>query len=76
VPEIDRGRLATVHAAERRRFAREHPRSRALFERAQGSLVSGVPMTWMAKWAGRQATTSADADRHTEAFSEAVAALV
>jgi glutamate-1-semialdehyde 2,1-aminomutase len=61
VPEIDRGRLATVHAAERRRFAREHPRSRALFQRAQGSLVSGVPMTWMAKWAGGHPVYAASA---------------
>jgi glutamate-1-semialdehyde 2,1-aminomutase len=52
VPALDRHRIATVHREERRRFAREHPRSRELFERARGSLVSGVPMTWMAKWAG------------------------
>jgi glutamate-1-semialdehyde 2,1-aminomutase len=47
-----RGRVAAVHEAEVARFAREHPRSRELFERARRSLVSGVPMTWMAKWAG------------------------
>jgi glutamate-1-semialdehyde 2,1-aminomutase len=45
-------RLAAVHAAELERFAREHPRSRELFERARASLVGGVPMTWMAKWVG------------------------
>ena len=50
--EIDHHQIATVHAAERERFAREHPRSRELFERARGSLVGGVPMTWMTKWAG------------------------
>ena len=49
---IDRDRLAVLHADELGRFAREHPRSRELFERARGSLVSGVPMTWMAKWVG------------------------
>jgi glutamate-1-semialdehyde 2,1-aminomutase len=49
VPEA---RLAAVHAAELERFAASHPRSRLLFERARGSLVGGVPMTWMAKWAG------------------------
>src|SRR3954462_5954804 len=49
---LDRDRLAAVHRSERRRFAAEHPRSRELFERARGSLISGVPMTWMAKWAG------------------------
>jgi glutamate-1-semialdehyde 2,1-aminomutase len=47
-----RGRVTAVHEAELARFAREHPRSRELFERARGSLVSGVPMTWMAKWTG------------------------
>ena len=49
---IDRDRLATAHAAEVERFAAEHPNSRALFEQAKRSLVSGVPMTWMAKWVG------------------------
>jgi glutamate-1-semialdehyde 2,1-aminomutase len=45
-------RLGAVLQAERERFARDHPRSRELFERARGSLLGGVPMTWMAKWAG------------------------
>ena len=49
---IDRERLAGLLAAERERFARLHPRSRELFERAQGSLLAGVPMSWMSKWAG------------------------
>jgi glutamate-1-semialdehyde 2,1-aminomutase len=49
---MNRARIAAVQHAERERFAQAHPRSRALFERARGSLVSGVPMTWMAKWAG------------------------
>ena len=29
-----------------------HPRCRALFERARGSLYGGVPMNWMSKWPG------------------------
>jgi glutamate-1-semialdehyde 2,1-aminomutase len=49
---LDRERLAAVHGRELERFARDHPRSRELFEHARGSLVSGVPMTWMAKWVG------------------------
>jgi glutamate-1-semialdehyde 2,1-aminomutase len=61
VTEIDRRRVAAVHEAERERFAREHPRSRELFERAQASLVSGVPMTWMAKWAGGHPVYAASA---------------
>ncbi len=54
-------RLAAVHEAELARFAREHPRSRELFERARGSLVSGVPMTWMAKWVGGHPVYAASA---------------
>ena len=34
------------------RFAQSHPRSRELHERAQRSLVGGVPMQWMVEWAG------------------------
>src|SRR3954451_23814734 len=49
---LDRGRLAARTAAEQERFAAEHPRSRALYERALGSLVGGVPMPWMMRWAG------------------------
>jgi len=49
---IDRNRLASLHAEEQRRFEASHPKSRALFERAKGSLLQGVPMHWMAKWAG------------------------
>ena len=37
---------------EEERFAAEHPKSRALFERAKRSLLSGVPMHWMVRWAG------------------------
>lgn len=37
---------------ERAAFAERHPRSRELFERARGSLLGGVPMTWMLEWAG------------------------
>jgi glutamate-1-semialdehyde 2,1-aminomutase len=36
---------------EERRFAREHPKSRELFERAREFLLGGVPMNWMSKWA-------------------------
>ena len=34
------------------RFTAEHPRSHALHERARASLLDGVPMNWMVKWAG------------------------
>ncbi|HEX7144330.1 MAG TPA: transaminase, partial [Gaiellaceae bacterium] len=34
------------------RFEREHPRSRELAARAEHSLLAGVPMPWMIRWAG------------------------
>jgi len=37
---------------ELRSFAETHPRSRALSERARSSLLAGVPMQWMLRWAG------------------------
>ncbi|MEO8273755.1 MAG: aspartate aminotransferase family protein [Chloroflexota bacterium] len=33
-------------------FAERHPRTRSLHERARESLLDGVPMNWMIKWAG------------------------
>jgi glutamate-1-semialdehyde 2,1-aminomutase len=44
--------LARLMADEQRRFAAAHPRSAALFARAQRSLLGGVPMNWMTKWPG------------------------
>lgn len=49
---LDRSRLAALMAREAARFAGEHPRSHALHERARSSLLDGVPMNWMVKWAG------------------------
>lgn len=37
---------------EQRLFVEAHPRSRGLFERARGSLLGGVPMSWMTRWPG------------------------
>jgi glutamate-1-semialdehyde 2,1-aminomutase len=34
------------------RFEESHPRSLALFEQARTSLLAGVPMHWMVRWAG------------------------
>jgi glutamate-1-semialdehyde 2,1-aminomutase len=51
-PALDRGRLEELLARERESFAARHPRSLELAERAQGALLHGVPMPWMAKWAG------------------------
>jgi glutamate-1-semialdehyde 2,1-aminomutase len=52
VTTIDRDRLTDLMGEEERRFAADHPRSLELFERAKRSLVSGVPMNWMTRWAG------------------------
>ena len=49
---IDRFRLASLMAREQKKFVDERPKSKALFERARKSLLAGVPMNWMVKWAG------------------------
>jgi glutamate-1-semialdehyde 2,1-aminomutase len=47
-----RSRLQALMQREQQRFVNEHPKSKALFERAGKSLLGGVPMNWMVKWAG------------------------
>jgi glutamate-1-semialdehyde 2,1-aminomutase len=49
---VDRRRLAALAAEEEASFAAARPRSRELAERARASLLGGVPMTWMMRWAG------------------------
>lgn len=49
---IDRSRVAALMAREQKSFAEARPKSFALFQRARQSLLGGVPMNWMAKWAG------------------------
>jgi len=49
---IDRARLKTLMEREQKKFVDERPKSKALFERARKSLLAGVPMNWMVKWAG------------------------
>jgi glutamate-1-semialdehyde 2,1-aminomutase len=49
---IDRERLETLRGREEKWFVAEHPRSAELFQRAEHSLLGGVPMNWMKKWAG------------------------
>jgi glutamate-1-semialdehyde 2,1-aminomutase len=44
--------LASIYARELERFEHEHPRSRELARRARRSLLGGVPMYWMTRWAG------------------------
>jgi len=70
---IDRTKLADRLAAERTAFAEARPASRAAADEAAAHLIAGVPMTWMAKWAGgfpmflREAKGSrvTDLDGHT-----------
>ncbi|HSL97138.1 MAG TPA: aspartate aminotransferase family protein [Candidatus Deferrimicrobiaceae bacterium] len=49
---VDRTRLRDLLADEAAGFTERHPRSQALHERARRSLLDGVPMNWMVKWAG------------------------
>ncbi|MEA2674007.1 MAG: glutamate-semialdehyde -aminomutase [Chloroflexota bacterium] len=49
---VDRDRLARLLQRELDAFAERHPRTRLLHERARGSLLDGVPMNWMVRWAG------------------------
>lgn len=50
-PKINDARLAPLFAAEAERFTLAHPRAAALAARAGGSLLGGVPMSWMQRWA-------------------------
>ena len=51
--EIDRDRLATPARARARDLRRAHIRARASCTTARaGSLIGGVPMPWMMRWAG------------------------
>jgi glutamate-1-semialdehyde 2,1-aminomutase len=49
---IDRTRLQSLMQREQQKFVADRPKSAALFERARKSLLGGVPMNWMTKWAG------------------------
>jgi len=52
MPSISRERLHSLMQSEQQKFISERPKSKALFERARKTLLGGVPMNWMAKWAG------------------------
>ena len=49
---INRARLRQLKEREETRFVAEHPKSAVLYARASNSLLGGVPMNWMKKWAG------------------------
>jgi len=49
---INRAKLHQLKQREEQRFISEHPKSAELYARAKHSLLGGVPMNWMNKWAG------------------------
>jgi glutamate-1-semialdehyde 2,1-aminomutase len=52
LPDSARTRLGPLLSREEALFAERQPRSRRLFEQASSSLLAGVPMSWMSRWAG------------------------
>lgn len=50
--QIDRERIRNLMVDETAEFLRTHKNSGKLFQRAKGSLLAGVPMNWMVRWAG------------------------
>src|SRR5882757_7699781 len=49
---INRQKLRELCAREEQKFIAEHPKSAEMYARAKKSLLGGVPMNWMRKWAG------------------------
>jgi glutamate-1-semialdehyde 2,1-aminomutase len=49
---INRKKLHELQEREQKKFVEEHPKSAELYARAKESLLGGVPMNWMKKWAG------------------------
>lgn len=49
---IERSRIRELIASETEFFVKNHKKSKRLFERARSSLLAGVPMSWMVRWAG------------------------
>jgi glutamate-1-semialdehyde 2,1-aminomutase len=49
---MDRKKLQQLSHREEQRFIVEHPKSATTYKAAQSSLLGGVPMNWMKKWAG------------------------
>ena len=49
---LDQARLAALRQGEEADFIARHPKAGALHERATRTLLDGVPMNWMVRWAG------------------------
>lgn len=50
--QINREKLKKLSEREEQKFIAEHPGSAEMYARARKSLLGGVPMNWMKKWAG------------------------
>ena len=50
--KIDPRRVRDLMAKEEKTFLKNHKKSKELFTRARRSLLAGVPMNWMVRWAG------------------------
>ena len=48
---VDPARVTRLLAAERERFAASHPGALAFRDRAEQTMLYGVPMNWMTRWA-------------------------
>src|SRR5579862_7982726 len=53
VGDLDRARIAELHARELTRFREDRPRSLAMVARARAHMPNGVPMSWMAYYDDR-----------------------
>jgi glutamate-1-semialdehyde 2,1-aminomutase len=45
-------RIADLMTSEVERFVKDHPESQKMADRSNSSLLAGVPMPWMKRWAG------------------------
>jgi glutamate-1-semialdehyde 2,1-aminomutase len=52
VSGVEKSKVKSLMEDETRRFLRNHKKSKRMFERAKKSLLAGVPMNWMVRWAG------------------------
>ena len=50
--QVNREKLQEQYEKEVQLFERNHPKSGQLYQQAKDSLLQGVPMNWMTKWAG------------------------
>jgi glutamate-1-semialdehyde 2,1-aminomutase len=49
---INREKLRELSKREEQKFISQHPKSAEMYAQARKSLLGGVPMNWMKKWAG------------------------